>query len=53
MEVAFIPNLKKEKRRESVSRYRKIINGLINRSDGKVTTIQDVAKAFARMKMNG
>jgi len=53
IEVAFAPNLKKEDRKTLVRKYKTNISSLIDRAGGKLGTVQDVAKAFARMRMNG
>ena len=53
LEVEFGPHLKKEHRKQLVSRHKRIVKSLVDRTGGKTANIQDVAKAFARMQMNG
>jgi hypothetical protein len=45
--------LEKSKRKEVIGRYRRNVSSVIDRTDGKLATVKDLAKAFARMKMNG
>lgn len=53
LQTHFSTHLKKEKRKELVDRLRHKIRSGIDRTGGKLATVQDLAKAFARMKMNG
>ncbi len=53
IEAACAPMLDKSKRKEMIRGYRTKIRSGVNKSDGKTATIQDVAKAFARMQANG
>jgi len=52
-EAHFAPHMKKEDRKNTVGRHKSRIRNLVNRTKGKLGSIQDVAKAFARMRMNG
>ena len=52
-EVAIVPNLDKKTRRELVRNYKKMMAESVERPTKKLGSIQDVAKAFARMRMNG
>lgn len=53
IEAEFAPHLKKDQRKELVRKYKTRIKSLVDRTGGKLGSIQDVAKAFARMRMNG
>lgn len=53
MEVAFAPKVKAEKRKEIIQKYKTKIRTLIDRTQGKRATVEDLARAFARMRMNG
>ena len=53
IEVEFAPHLKKEQRKDLVRKYKTKIRSLVDRTAGKLGSVQDVAKAFARMRMNG
>ena len=53
IQVAVSPKLKREKWKELVSKHQRTIKSGVDRTEGRPANIQDVAKAFARMKMNG
>jgi hypothetical protein len=50
VEAACSPNMKKQSREKMINRYRRMKSSLINKTGGKLATVQDVAKAFARTR---
>lgn len=52
-EAHSVVNLERAKRKEVIGRYRRNISSIIDKSGGRLATVQDLAKAFARMQMNG
>ena len=52
IQIALSPDLKKEKRGELIRKLEQR-HRMVDRSGGKLADIKDVAKAFARMKMDG
>ena len=53
IEVACAPMMDKEPRKNLIRSYKQKCRMLIDTTDKKLASIKDVAKAFARMKMNG
>ena len=53
MQIAVSPDLKKEKWKALVQQHRLTIRNGVDRHDGKTASMEDVAKAFARMRLNG
>jgi hypothetical protein len=50
VESACSPKKKKSVREKLINRYRRVKSSLINKTGGKLATVQDVAKAFARTR---
>lgn len=53
LEVEFAPHLKKEKRTETIRKHKTKIKSLVDRTEGRLATVEDLAKAFARMQQRG
>jgi hypothetical protein len=52
-EICSVPHMKKPDRKELVGKYRRLMKSMIDRSGGKLASVKDLAKAFARMRMDG
>lgn len=48
-EANTFPHIKKEQRRNAIGKYKRMLSMYVDKTGGKLATIKDVAKAFARM----
>ena len=53
IQVSLAPNIKDSTRKEMIAAYKRNVKSSVDRNDGRTATIQDVANAFARMRLNG
>ena len=53
LEAQFAPHLKDAGRKDLVRKHKAKIRSGVDRTQGKLATVESLAKAFARMQMNG